>query len=330
MKPAVYALFILALITLALPISGCREKEKIVTPTPVPVQKDVYYAPIDAELMPDGKILVLYATPVGTTRFVNKLVRFNEDGTLDSEFDLQMDFPHTITITAQDTYLISDHGNNRLLEIDGDGRVISEITDLKIGLKGFNFNSAVQLKGGNILASGRDWGVVELTKDGKIRWQIKLFKGEKPTFQEKGSHDATMLPNGNILYVSTSTNEVIETKTNGKVVRVITNENIRLPKNARLLANGNILVSHSRGLSEVDIEGNIIKENRDYKGCYNFKVLPKGRIMLSHYVRGVIFLNKKYKEKKAIKYYAPESWDVISKNVPEEVLETMRTLGYLQ
>jgi len=207
---------------------------------------------------------------------------------------------------------------------------VLEIPEEKLNVWGFNFNSARETGTGTIIASGRDWGLAEFKRDGQVIWSMKLFKGDEATFQEKGAHDATLLSNGNVLYVSTTTNEVIEAKTNGKVVRTITNENIKLPKNARRLPDGHTLISHSRGIVEVDKKGRIVKETRRYKGCYNFKILSSGGIMLAHYVKGVIFMDADFNELKVIKYNAPESWEVITSKVPSDALDQLKSLGYIQ
>ena len=292
-------------------------------------KKGIYYAAIDACRLDDGRLWILYARPPEAFKFVDKLVRFDAKGNPEAEFNLRLAFPHSINPTGKGTYVISNHGGNQLLEIDKEGNTVLTIDDKQLGIDGFNINSVITTPKGNFLASGRDWGIIEFDKEGKILWSHKLIKTDKPGFREMGSHDATLLGNGNIMYVSTTTNEVIEIDRKGQKVNTFTHPLVKLPKNARRLKNGDLLISHKNGLTQFDKEGNVVTGNSQYKNCYNFKVESDGNILLSHTVQGLVFLSPKLKTIRSIRHHAPESWSILKQDIPKENLEQLKSLGYV-
>lgn len=290
---------------------------------------DFYYAAIDACRLDDGRIWILYARPPEAFKFHDKLVRFDSKGKPEAEFNLGLAFPHSINPTGNGTYIISNHGGNQLLEIDNEGNIILTIDDRRLGIDGFNINSIVMTPKGNFLASARDWGIAEFDREGKIVWSHKIIQTDKPGFQMMGSHNATLLKNGNVMYVSTTTNEIIEINRKGEKVNTFTHPSIKLPKNARRLENGHLLVSHKNGLTQFDSEGNIVRKNSQFKNCYNFKVEPDGSILLSHTVHGLVFLNSKLEFVRSIRHHAPQSWSVLKNDIPKENLEQLKSLGYV-
>lgn len=289
-----------------------------------------YYAAIDACPLPEGGIFVLYAKPPSSENFADKLIRFDSDGKLMEKMAIPLAFAHTINPSGKGTYLITDHGTNRLLEIDVKGNLLLEISDEKIGIPGFNFNSAIITPKDTILASARDWGIVEIDKEGKVLWKYLVVKPDDQDFQDSGSHDATLLENGNIMYVSTKTNEIIEINRKGEKIKTISHKTIKLPKNARRMKNGNTIIAHSGGLTELDKNGKIVNWADEFKSCYNFKVVDDGSIILAHSIKGAVFLSPKFKKIKTIEYNAPKSWDTLKANLPKEIVDQLLSLGYLR
>lgn len=306
--------------------SGASKDDAIKTKEP----SQKYYSAIDACMMPDQKMLVLFAQPADVKNLVTAVVRFDQSGKAEKEFDLTLHFPHSINPTGQGTYLISDHGRNRLLEIDGDGKIVKAIFDRELGLEGFNINSARVTKKGTVLAAGRDWGIAEFNMTPKLLWTYKLVEGDEVPFQTMGAHDATLLPDNKIMYISTAENQVIVVDRKGRKVSTFTDKSVVLPKNARHLDNGNLLISHRNGLTEFSPTGKVIRKNDTLKSCYNFKVLPDGGVMVAHAIRGVVFLDKDLKITKTVAYKNPPSWEYLKEGLLWDEIEGLISLGYLR
>ena len=278
-----------------------------------------FLAPMDACPLPNGDIFVLYIKELSFKNISNPLIRFNRKFQVVAEYDLGLLWPHTINPTVVGTYLISDTGNKRILEIDEEGKVLNVISHFQ-GLGQFFINGAVGTPGNTILLTTQKSGhIIETDRKGNVIWSCH---------RNKTLHDATLLPSDNILVTSLNTSEVFEVDRAGRNVWVF--EGSGNPKNARRLSNGNTIIAHGDGMLEITSSGETVKKNPNLKGCYNFKFLGNNRILLVHHINGLLFMNRKFKIKKAFKYFPPAGWKSLEKGLSESQVEEYRSLGYLQ
>lgn len=339
-----FAIIILFLFTLISCFSNKNSDNNAVVANPLPIElqeiedgitgKQNFLMPIDARLLNSGELLVLYENrgikSAEDYDVSNNLVHFDKNGMVKAIYYPGLWFAHTLEITENGTYLISDHGNSRLLEIAPDGTVQAEISQLdKISVQ-LDFNSAVSTGKGDILACIRGWGIAEFDKKGKVKWSYKIN-----TMQDRGRlshgvcHDATRLPNNHILYSSTFDDRVVEIDRNGKEIWSFKNEKISIPKNSKRLKNGDTIISHSKGLSKVSKGGKIIAKRDDLASCYNFNVLENGNILVINPINGILLLNQKFETIHIVKSKTPKSWKDFVNKIPKEDADRLKSLGYL-
>lgn len=292
------------------------------------------YIAIDARLFSDDSLAVLYENRgvKNKTDFklLNRLVKYDVNGKKEITLFPDLWFAHSLVISKERTYIISDHGHNRILEVDPGGEVLLEINKLKDIPSQSNFNSASLTKKGNILACVRDWGILEFDRKGTQVWKYKIDQLENQSAQSHGlCHDATETSRGHILYAKTCTEEIFEIDRKGKVVWKFHHDNIKIPKNAKRLKNGNTIIAHSNGLTEVSFEGKIVQERRDLSNCYNFNIQNNGDVLLTHPIKGILLLDNMFKTKKVFSYNSPKSWDHLKKTLPPEDVDRLKALGYL-
>lgn len=285
---------------------------------------EAVYVPIDACLLKDKKLLVLYGEAPGFKWMSNSLVKFSETGELEAEYDLGLSWAHSLSETPKGTFLITDHAHNRIVEVDENGNIVSELPPKGAESQDYDFNSGIMISNGNILASilgmNRFKGLAEFAPSGKMVWKHET---------SAHCHDATLLENGHILFTATSENKVVEINRAGKTVWMFKHKKLVGPKNARRMKNGHTLITHSGGIWEVSRFGKIVRERTDITLCYNFKVLPSGNILLTHPIEGVILMNPEFQTLKTLKYRGPKSFDDLRAIAPPESLKHLKSLGYL-
>jgi hypothetical protein len=167
-------------------------------------------------------------------------------------------------------------GPNRLLELDGDGKVVWEHVPPSIAVI-FQI-----LPNGNVLYAygGKPTGVREVTRQGREVWN---YVSECP--QVLGCE---RLPNGNTLVAEQGPCRAVEVDRQGKVVRVTplqTNtENYHLQvRNVHQLANGNILAAHEGegAVREVDPQGKVVWEYLNVENAGDAQRLENGNTLIS-------------------------------------------------
>lgn len=167
-------------------------------------------------------------------------------------------------------------GPNRLLELDGAGKVVWEHVPPSIAVI-FQI-----LANGNVLYAygGKPTGVREVTREGREVWN---YVSECP--QVLGCE---RLANGNTLVAEQGPCRAVEVDPQGKVVRVTalktSTENYHLQvRNVHKLANGNILAAHEGegAVREVDPEGKVVWEYRDVENAGDAQRLKNGNTLIS-------------------------------------------------
>jgi outer membrane protein assembly factor BamB len=167
-------------------------------------------------------------------------------------------------------------GPNRLLELDGAGKVVWEHVPPSIAVI-FQI-----LANGNVLYAygGKPTGVREVTREGREVWN---YVSECP--QVLGCE---RLSNGNTLVAEQGPCRAVEVNPQGKVVRVTplktSTENYHLQvRNVHQLPNGNILAAHEGegAVREVDREGKVVWEYRDVENAGDAQRLKNGNTLIS-------------------------------------------------
>ncbi|MEZ5989457.1 MAG: hypothetical protein R3F30_10095 [Planctomycetota bacterium] len=139
--------------------------------------------------------------------------------------------------------LIVDYINNRVLEIDGEGREVWDLPDL------FTPMDAELLVDGNVLvAENTDPAVREYDRDKKVVWEYTKLSGPRA---------AQRLPNGNTLITDPGMQAVLEVSREKKVVWEYGVEQAKRkdfkPFDAERLSNGNTLITDHEGDKIIEV-----------------------------------------------------------------------------
>ena len=167
-------------------------------------------------------------------------------------------------------------GPNRLVELDGDGKVVWEHTPPSIAV------IFEVLPNGNVLYAygGKPTGAREVTRKGVEVWNY-VSKCEQVL-------GCSRLPNGNTLLAEQGPAQAVEVNPKGEIVHVTplhTNqEHFHLQtRNIHQLANGNILAAHEGegAVREVDQSGKVVWEYTGVENAGDAQRLPNGNTLIS-------------------------------------------------
>ncbi len=170
--------------------------------------------------------------------------------------------------------LIADYSDNRVFEVDEQGRVVFEMNDV------FGAWDAECLDNGNLLitefAINR---VQEVDRKGKTVWAYEDLKNP---------YDADRLSNGNTLIADTFGSRVIEVSPDKKVVWSYAKD-IR-PYDADRLPNGNTLIADmlKDRVIEVSPAGEIVWEMKDVPNVHDADRLPNGNTLITQRNKGLV------------------------------------------
>lgn len=163
--------------------------------------------------------------------------------------------------------LIADYSDNRLVEVDDQGREVFEITEV------FGAWDVECLDNGNLLITEFSVSrVKEVTREGEVVW---LFE------DLKNPYDADRLPNGNTLIADTFGGRVIEVDREGTIVWQYNHE-IR-PFDTDRLLNGNTLIADvlKDRVMEVDRDGQIVWQIDNLPNIHDADRLPNGNTLIT-------------------------------------------------
>lgn len=175
--------------------------------------------------------------------------------------------PWTVQGLPNGNRLVVEYGTKSLIEFDTQGKEVWR----REGLPGF-VSSVQRLANGNtLIAISRPNLVAEMRPDGSYAWQIQL--GGRPT-------DARLLENGRILVALSQQREVVEIDRSGKVLWKL--EGLRNPWSAQRLPDGNTLIC-DLGLRQVQ---EYARDGRVVWSCsvdqsYSAQRLPNGKTLLA-------------------------------------------------
>ena len=175
----------------------------------------------------------------------------------------QLNTPVQATFLPNFDVLITDHGNQRVIEVTPYHQIVWQYGQTGVSGSGYNQlnnpNSAELLDDGNILiADESNNRVIEVTRAHTIAWQYSNGIS--------GAAFASRLQNGNTLISDSLNNRVVEVSRDGAVVwQYVTNTrpgSVANPNPTRAvrLANGNTLISDQFNMQviEVDPKGTIV------------------------------------------------------------------------
>ena len=212
--------------------------------------------------------------------------------------------PHSAYPAKGGNILISDTGDNRVIEVNRSSRIVWDTDDLgggdgRLGQGRMSDgsrldypNDAKLLPDGTIMISCRLQNrVIRITRTGRIVWKVGGFLNRQ--------HNPDMLPNGNVIIADSGWNRVIEVNPRGKIVWRFGSprtHQLAWPRDANVLHNGNVLITdsdHNR-IIEVNRSGQIVRQWTGLQRPYSTASLPDGDILVGDGLGpGVVRLNGK-------------------------------------
>jgi len=231
--------------------------------------KDLRFAH-SAKLLPNGNILV-------TDTSNNRIIEINrEDRIVFSSQDWdngsgklsdgsRLFYPNDAHFTPSGTFVITDRNNDRVIEVDRNGKILRQFGELK------HPHNGEILPNGNLLFANSDANVVqEIDPTGKIVWSY----GDKPSESLNWPRDADRLPNGDTLITDSKNHRVLEVNAQREIVWMYQMEKRGHLYEADRLPNGNTLISAQQRFQvfEVDWSGNIVWSFRNF---YRPEPLPR-------------------------------------------------------
>ena len=239
----------------------------------------------------NGQVLVVDAGGSDWSNNGSEIFGFKETGEIIWHYKGELVFAHSINLLKSKNYLITDTGNDRLLEVNLAGEVVwtSELwSNTKLDYP----NEAEELSDGVYLVTDRNNDrVIEIDRNGEILWSFEDL--DRP-------HNADKLESGNYLISDSENNRVIEVNKNREVVWEW-NEGLNWPRDVDLMKNKNLLVTDSRNNRVVIInrKGEISWSFEDLYWPYEADELENGNILIADSQnRRVIEVNK---EKRIVK-----------------------------
>ena len=170
--------------------------------------------------------------------------------------------------------LIADYSDNRIVEVDEQGRVVFEMQEV------YGAWDAECLDNGNLLITEFSVSrVQEVDRKGKQIWVFEDLKNP---------YDADRLPNGNTLIADTFASRVIEVNKEGKVVWTYAKE-IR-PFDCDRLPNGNTLIADvlKDRVIEVSPAGEVVWEAKGLPNAHDADRLPNGNTLVTLRNKGAV------------------------------------------
>jgi outer membrane protein assembly factor BamB len=144
--------------------------------------------------------------------------------------------------------LVSCSNVNKVVEISPDGKTVWEQT-----INGYPQDARRLDNGNTLIALQTTNRVVEIDRSGKVIWEV--------TENMQGPFAARRLDNGNTLVALSGAGQVVEIDQNKKVVW--RQQGLSSPYDAQRLDNGNTLIVDTRGMREVDPDGNTVWEHNE-------------------------------------------------------------------
>jgi len=217
--------------------------------------------PHDVDRLPSGTTLIT------TGRDPSTVMEVDASGRCVGLYRGELKFAHNADRLTNGHTLISDTGNDRVLELDGDNVTVwsSEQVSLSDGSELDYPNDANLVEGNRLLVTDRNnHRVIEIQRDGTIVWQF----GETGVAGSDDSHlshphNADRLSDGNTVIADSDNNRIVEVTPSGRIAWVwqpVGDDALSWPRDADRLANGHTLVTDSRNgrVLEVDASKTVV------------------------------------------------------------------------
>lgn len=185
-------------------------------------------------------------------------------------------YPNDAEETTERRILISDRNNDRIVEVDREGKISWLYDKLK------HCHDADRLSNGNTLVSSSDENkIFEVDPKGQVVWSY----GDGSVEMLNWPRDADRVENGNTLITDSKNSRVIEVNRDGKIVWSFNLGYFGMPYEADRLPNGNTLISiqQRRQVIEVDPSGNVVWSFRNYVQGHIREDLENGGFELEAY-----------------------------------------------
>ncbi len=176
--------------------------------------------------------------------------------------------------------MIAESGNQRLIEVDKDGKIVHQIpltVDKPSGGSDTRMVRSVP-GGGYLVAHEADGKVREYDRQGKVVWEYALDMNDQPAAPGLTGHGVNVfgvkrLANGNTLIAGGNNNRVIEVDKSGKIVWSVESKDLPGIKLAwvtglDVLPNGNLIFGNSHAGPD---NPQLIEVTRDKKVVWTFK-----------------------------------------------------------
>ncbi|MBL8058240.1 MAG: hypothetical protein JNK29_16165, partial [Anaerolineales bacterium] len=239
--------------------------------------------PLGVTRLPNGNTLIADTGGANYTSTDAAVLEVDPAGQVVWVYAEPMNFTHSANPCWDDTLLITDTGNDRVIRVDHSGRLVWSTDDwgggsglLSDGSHLDYPNDGECLDNGHLLLSDRNNDrVLETTADGQVVWTYA---------QLLRPHNPDRLPNGNTMISDSERNFVIEVDPQGQVVWEYGGSGLlNWPRDADRLANGNTLITDSRNnrILEVTPAGRLVWEYDGLSIPYEADRLANGNTLIS-------------------------------------------------
>lgn len=247
----------------------------------------ILFFPLDVNYLANGNILITDGGSWdvgGWGEARSKVLEITRSGEIVWVYDKGLIFAHSARRLKSGHTLITDTGNNRVIEVSPNNEVVWDTSYLNN--KGtlsdgssINYpNDAHLLYNGRILISERNNDrITEIDKEGNICWQY-----DRSVHQ----HGVQRLANGNTLFADSERNYVVELDMKGNNVWQYGGDGVlNWPRDADRLSNGNTLIADTRNnrILEVSKAGEVLWSYATPRcsSLYEVEEGPEGHILYS-------------------------------------------------
>ena len=241
--------------------------------------------PHDVDRLADGRTLIT------TGRDPSTVMEVDDDGRCVGLYRGTLDFAHNADQIFGGHTIVSDTGNDRVVELDADNLTVwsSEWVSISDGSHLDYPNDVNVVDGDRLLVTDRDNNrVIEIERDGQLVWQFgETGVAGADSTHLSHPHNADRLANGNTLIADSDNNRIVEVTPSGSLAWVwqpADDDALDWPRDADRLANGHTLVTDSRNgrVVEVDASGTILWQHvADLALPYDADRLSNGNTLIA-------------------------------------------------
>ncbi len=249
------------------------------------IPSEALRTPHDVDRMPDGTTVITDGGNWEGCQY-SKILAVDPDGNTLWVYDQDLCWAHNADLQLNGNLIISDTGNDRVIEVDADHNIVWNSDDVTFSDGALlNYpNDANILEGDTVLITDRDnHRAFETDRAGNILWQFGetgIAGGD--TSHLNGPHNADRLPNGNTIIADSNNDRIVEVNPAGQVVWMYM-EQLNWPRDADVLPNGNVLICDSQNnrILEVTRAGHTVWAHGPLNWPYDADRLAGGRTLVA-------------------------------------------------